>query len=446
MGCDCRGAGDGMAMDACPARCPIPGRYEHAAVTSESRHLPKNIYGCLRSCNAMISCPERGSAAARKRRSRTLAVSLLVVVLFLPCTALAADNGFISVISTPPGARVFVDDTYLAVTPCKGIFPAGQHTLRLTYPGYQDHEVPFVLHPLQSLGFEVTMTPLPPPATGTIGVTSVPSGARVFIDDTMVGITPYSGTYPTGGHTVKVTKTDYHDFGTTVMVEGGKTAAVTANLAPILPETGTVSVYSTPAGAFVAIDGTSYGTAPVTQAFAPGQHSLKVSAAGYNDYVATVSVTAGQSLPVYVTLVAGVPAAAPATPAIVAPVATVTSTTTIQPAATPLPSGAGSLLLSSRPEGANVYVDGTFIGKSPAGMRSVAAGPHTVLFTMNGFADFSSIVRVTSGETTEFLATMEPAGQRAGAGTQATRAPGPGLLPAIAGIAGYVLLKRRMGE
>lgn len=370
--------------------------------------------------------------------------AVLIALFFLPCAASAADTGFIAVASTPNGARIFVDDIYQATTPWKGIFPTGQHTLKLTYPGYQNSETAFVLHPLESKNFDIVMNPLA--TTGTIIVSSTPSEARVFIDDIMVGVTPWSGTAANGAHTVKVTKINYNDYGTTVTVEGGKTVTVTANLVPI-QQTGSVSVFSTPTGATVFFDGVSYGAAPVTATLAPGLHAMKVSTTGYNDYVATVSVAAGQTLPVYVTLVSGTAiATTTTTPVVTSPVTTIiTGTTTLTTTIAQTSGGKGSLLLSSRPPGANVYVDGTFIGKSPAGMRSVSAGPHTVLFTMNGFLDFSTIIQVTADQTTEFTATLEPAGPRGSEGVQTTKAPGFGLLLAVAGIAGYAIMRKRVG-
>jgi hypothetical protein len=274
------------------------------------------------------------------------------------------------------------------------------------------------------------MTPVAP--TGTITVTSAPSEARVLIDDVKVGISPWSGTVANGVHTVKVVKVNYNDYTTTVTVEGDKTVTVTANLVP-LQQTGSVSISSTPTGATVFFDGIFYGTTPVTATLSTGSHSVKVSNAGYNDYIATVSVIAGQTMPVYVTLVPG--------SIIITSTATNTqtqTTTTVQDSGT-----TGSLSLFSRPAGANVYIDGTFIGKAPSAMQSVSAGPHTALFTMNGYEDFSTIVQVTSGQTAEFTATMVPAGQRSTAGTQTTKTPGFGILLAVAGIAACIALKKR---
>jgi hypothetical protein len=298
--------------------------------------------------------------------------------------------------------------------------------------GYQDYATTVAVFSDQVTTVTAALAPVP--QTGTLSVTSTPSEARVLVDDVMVGMTPYTGSVSAGSHNVKVTKINYNDYSTMVAIAADQTTTLTVNLVP-LQQTGSVSVFSTPAGASVYIDGIYHGTAPLTAGLAPASHVIIVSMAGYNDYIATVSLAAGQSLPVYVILVKGSPTAPVQTTSPAQ--ATVASTP-----ATPAAGGTGSLLLYSRPPGAKVYIEGAFMGTTPFGMRSVSAGTHQLLFTLAGYEDFATTITITAGQQQEFTATMASTGQGRTGAPEATRAPGFGLVSAIVGIAALAMIRR----
>ena len=67
--------------------------------------------------------------------------------------------------------------------------------------------------------------------------------------------------------------------------------------------TGDVFVASSPPGAAILIDGVYYGTTPGTVTALPGgNHMIRLSLSGYNDYEGTIYVIAGQSTSEYGTL------------------------------------------------------------------------------------------------------------------------------------------------
>ena len=72
--------------------------------------------------------------------------------------------------------------------------------------------------------------------------------------------------------------------------------------APIVT-TGSISVYSSPAGASILIDGAYSGTTPKTVNGVPaGNHILRLSLSGYHDYEGSIYVVAGQTAQGYGTL------------------------------------------------------------------------------------------------------------------------------------------------
>ena len=90
--------------------------------------------------------------------------------------------------------------------------------------------------------FSVTVNIIP--STGSISVTSTPSGATIDLEGFVGPIvtTPYTFTnVPAGVHTLNLTLTGYHNWTTTVQVTAGETAYVDATLTPI-PTTGDIRI------------------------------------------------------------------------------------------------------------------------------------------------------------------------------------------------------------
>ena len=89
-----------------------------------------------------------------------------------------------------------------------------------------------------------------------------------------------------------------------------------------LSNTGSVSVYSSPLGASVLIDGRYYGTTPANLTdIQPGNHIIRLTLSGYYDYEGTIYVLAGQTTHAYGTL---------------PPLNQVISSNTVTPVATPI--------------------------------------------------------------------------------------------------------------
>jgi hypothetical protein len=59
------------------------------------------------------------------------------------------------------------------------------------------------------------------------------------------------------------------------------------------PAIGTVEVHSTPEGAEVNVDGAFIGNAPATLKLAPGQHTIRVTQAGFKEWSREIAVQAG---------------------------------------------------------------------------------------------------------------------------------------------------------
>jgi hypothetical protein len=101
----------------------------------------------------------------------------------------------------------------------------------------------------------------------------------------------------------------------TMVTTGATTEPAAALPLATLPTVGALAITTSPAGATIFIDGVQRGISPATiPRLFPGSHTLLLKLDGYQDLSAPVTVTAGQTEPVTVTL-SPLAAAGKATPA-----------------------------------------------------------------------------------------------------------------------------------
>jgi PKD repeat protein len=148
--------------------------------------------------------------------------------------------GSIQVTSVPADAEISIDgvDTHARTnTTVDNVIP-GLRTVRVVKSGYRDASMEVTVHSEETANADFVLEPLT--ATGSIRVTSVPSGAEIFIDnldsgrrtnDTIAGVPP-------GEHEVKVSLAGYWDAEMMVTVTAGETAAADfiLELLPGLPK------------------------------------------------------------------------------------------------------------------------------------------------------------------------------------------------------------------
>jgi hypothetical protein len=110
--------------------------------------------------------------------------------------------------------------------------PLGSYTIRLTREGHVTAERRVRLTPRQSTAtLAIALQPVPARGTGSILVRSRPTGARVFVNDRLIGATPLAiPELPVGPATVRLEMDDYRTWATTVVVAAGEQARVGASL------------------------------------------------------------------------------------------------------------------------------------------------------------------------------------------------------------------------
>jgi len=139
-------------------------------------------------------------------------------------------------------------------------------------------------------------------------------------------------------------------------------------LSSVGPKTGSIYATSSPSGASVFLDGSSYkqGTTPIKiTGVAAGSHNIRFSKSGYNDYTRTKSVKAGKTSSINVNLL----------------------------------QATSSISVASTPSGASVYLDGSHKGTTPMEITGVSTGSHTIKLSKSGYKDDTRKISVKAGET-----------------------------------------------
>jgi len=257
-------------------------------------------------------------------------------------------------------------------------------TFTVQAPGYAVYTGQVTSWPLDGETVHLYATLNPVQTFGSIVVSSYPSGAVVYLDGREWHYTPatFTSVSAGAGHTVQVSMSGYQTYTTTVYVPAGTQVPVNANLVPAPQQTGSLSVTSTPNGADVYIDGRYWSSTPaVIPGLAPGSHTVRVHKAGYDEFITTVTVYAGQRTPVPVTF-------------------------------SPSPPDVGSIEVSSDPAGASLFLDGHYMGltrsSEPSDLTSVRPGLHTVQLTLDDYQTYTQTVQVTAGNVMSITARLTP--------------------------------------
>lgn len=156
-------------------------------------------------------------------------------------TAIPSETaGAIDVVSFPAGADVFLDDKFQGKTPSAGVFTisnvrVGSHTVRVALSGYQDYTTAVDVGRATTSHVTAPLQPGQPSATtGSIAVTSSPSGAEIYVDNAYKGITPLTvDGVAAGTHAVRVALAGYSDWSTSVQVGSGGTTSASASLSAV---------------------------------------------------------------------------------------------------------------------------------------------------------------------------------------------------------------------
>jgi hypothetical protein len=202
---------------------------------------------------------------------------------------------------------------------------------------------------------------------GAFAIVCNVTGARVYLNGELAGYTKpnFSALLKPGTYRVRVTMDKYRPF-ETVITMSGNPLNLPVNLVPegpvVPPGRFELRVSANVAGAQVYLNNAPVGTAPLSLRVNRGNYSVRVSAPGYQDYLAAVNVAG----PTAVNAV--------------------------------LQGYLLQLAVNCNVAGAQIYVNNALAGTAPF-VGSFAPGSYTVRASAPGYADVTTVVNLNGNQT-----------------------------------------------
>ena len=267
--------------------------------------------------------------------------------------------GDIQFSSSPDGAEVNVNGNVLGTTPLQAPIPAGDTSITFSAPRYIDLEVTV---DIEGMNIPETVHADLAPNWADVTIPTTPEAAVVYLDDVDSGfVTPGPVEILDGEHKITLKKPGYSDWSDIVYVEAGEER--TLDSVALEPLDGVLSIQSEPSGATVNINEQYQGITPLTVDIEPNQElQIEVLLVGYERGLRNVNVPSGQTRSLDFDL----------------------------------EEATGSLTVTTRPEGAEVWVDGQLIGQSNDTFV-LHAIRHSVELKKEGYAGYSNDLNIQPG-------------------------------------------------
>lgn len=310
-------------------------------------------------------------------------------------------TGSLAISSVPTGAEIFVDGeskgqfTNATVT---GI-PAGNHTFRLKLSGYNDvtseDTEPVIITGGMTTYIHMVLSPLEP-TTGSISISTItPANADIYIDGATIPTTTTPATIsglPPGHHNIILKMSGYENFSYTINVTVGQTSYIQVSMTESPKLTGSINFTSVPDGAEIWLENKTTGLTEFTDKYTPGTildisigtYTFTLKSPGHMNATGIITVVGGVISHVYAVL--------PLVSAIV-----------------------GNLIISSVPQGADIYIDGTkqldISGQPIITPTTIELSPkigYNVTLKKAGYNDYSTIVDIIAGQASYVGVTLSP--------------------------------------
>ncbi len=268
--------------------------------------------------------------------------------------------------------NVFIDDNYSGENNTKTVslsLPMGDHTVKLSAPGYQDYEKVISVLPDQNIEYSVEMQPGTTESvsdinTGIVVVRSIPEGAGVYFDGLDVGTTPVQiPKAGTGKHLLRIEKTLYHNYLEEISVQPDGIIQVLAELDAAF---GSLTIVSTPAGAVVSLNEQVKSRTPLTiNELASGEYEITITKDLYHTHTERFIITDGSSN---------------------------TRDITLLPAF-------GQLIIDTEPIGATISLDGQNREQTPASINELPSGTYTLRVEKDLYQPVETTILIEDGKT-----------------------------------------------
>jgi hypothetical protein len=218
----------------------------------------------------------------------------------LVSVSLTSDSAVLTVKTEPPGASVKVNGLSKGVTPCTiDRLPAGENEVNISLPDYVAYRSKIKLLANQAESLDITLKPVP----GVLSVISIPTGAKLFIDDKLCGQTPLTvDAMDAGSHVIRAEMDGFAPETRTIDFQQGEKKVEELRLER---NVGMLEVMAKPDGIKVFVDGTEQGAvmlgqdnpvARFSQDVAVGDHVVSLRLKGYGTVERRVIIEKGKTV------------------------------------------------------------------------------------------------------------------------------------------------------
>ena len=254
------------------------------------------------------------------------------------------------------GARVFVDDEYAGTVPFRSDrLASGEHQVRIVQNLYGPVSERVVVSDGQTFRFAPTLH-----ADFARVTLAVEGGADIWVNDQRKGAGSWTDVLASGDYRVECRLPSHRSTVRELTVDPTMDGR-TIRLDTPTPIYGSLDISSTPAGADIWIDGTKVGTTPMLlPECLVGDHTVRISKAGYGDYTRTVALAEDATEEINCRLENGRP------------------------------------VVISAPEGADIYVDGRRVATGRF-EGSLSYGSHTAYAARDGKQTGAQTIDVPMG-------------------------------------------------
>jgi hypothetical protein len=305
-----------------------------------------------------------------------------------------AEEGRLRVSSSPSGADVYLNNRYAGKTPLSmEQVRVGEYLLRVEIPGYQVWSRDIRITADRTATIHADLERIQ--QYGSIAIRANQDNARIYLDGQYKGLTERNRNVileqvTEGSHDIRVTLSGYQDWTQRVQVRPNQRVQLNVNLERIV-QTGSIAIRANQDNARIYLDGQYKGLTErnrnvILEQVTEGFHDIRVTLSGYQDWTQRVQVRPNQRVQLNVNLERIV--------------------------------RTGSLEIDSNVDNAMIYLDGeyqrrTFSNRSVI-IDNIREGTHELRITKEGYLDYITNIRITSGQTQYINIRMEQE-QRKGA-------------------------------
>lgn len=212
-------------------------------------------------------------------------------------------TGRLRLTSSPAGAEVYLNDRPAGQSPVvMDSIRVGDYLARVELPGYQTWSRTIQINPNQTTSVQANLVSIQ--RYGSIAIRSNEGNARIYLDEQYKGLTEKNRNVlleqiSEGFHDIRVTLNGYNDWSRTVEVKRNQQVQLTVNLERIA-RTGNLEITCDVDNAMIYLDGKYQKNTSANRSIAignlqEGNYELRITKSGYQDYVATVRITADRT-------------------------------------------------------------------------------------------------------------------------------------------------------